>query len=200
MTLMDVLNSTGEMSMSPSLKQAPTLPTLTFESDADEDRDDYEVTAQHEACHAFSSRALLLGGGPASIIGDEESAGFAVSPSAEACAEIWEAAGRKTYLNLTPVQARVVIAMPGVAAEVLFNGRHVGGHESDWELIHGLCDGNEALKNQLWSYTLELLEFYEDELGTLATLLEERHFLTGPEIDDICAVVLHARAGRGGPL
>jgi hypothetical protein len=63
---------------------------------------------------------------------------------------VWQQRGWLTNLGLLPIEARIVISMAGVAAELELLGSHCDGHEADWEMVNELAGNDERLKDALF--------------------------------------------------
>jgi hypothetical protein len=163
---------------------------------ATEDQLSEIITAVHESGHAVVSRLLEFPAGAASVIAFDDAAGVSVCATIPECTHVWANRGWATHLNLTPVQARIVVAMAGVAAEIEVLGDHCGGHESDWETINRLSEGDEELKQALWEYTCDLVHQYPDVIEVFAAALCDAKYLSGTEIDEIVEALSYSREPR----
>jgi hypothetical protein len=141
------------------------------------------ITAIHELGHAVVARLISFPSGACSIIAMDDTAGISISATVPECERVWQQRGWVTNLGLLPIEARIVVAMGGVAAELELLGDHCGGHEADWEQINELAGNDEILKDALWNYTCDLVHEYREVIKGMVPILINAQYLSGTEID-----------------
>jgi hypothetical protein len=148
--------------------------------------------AYHEAGHSVCCRVLDFPAGEVSIVGDEQTAGYSISASADYCQEVWRRKGWRTRFGLRPQDARAVIAMAGACSELHFFNRcseGINGPNSDGENVYLATDGDEDLQRALWRHCGLLVQQYAPVIDCVARVLLVKQRLSAQVLDQLVATL-----------
>ena len=153
---------------------------------------DRRHTAIHEAGHAVIGRLLKMLCGGASIIPNDDlgSAGNATIEPADVIAHQWELRGKFREYPRSAMRGRILTAMAGREAEAAILGDVLGCDEADLETIEAMAedvvddlDRRPVVEARLRRFARQLVCRHRQDIERIAAALEERHALTGEEID-----------------
>ncbi|TNC16422.1 hypothetical protein FF100_04030 [Methylobacterium terricola] len=145
-------------------------------------------TAIHEAGHGVIGRAVTMACGGATIVADDESAGYSITADPYAVLAAWET--REKWRPPSSVWVgRILAYMAGAEAEEVILGDCQGGDGDDRRWITGMLyeiapeDEHEARETRLRRAARQLVRRHRSDIEAIARMLMERGTLTGEEID-----------------